>query len=180
MSAPTARATRSRRVGWFILAGLVVALVLAGVVSNYASTRPDGLDSATLEGCTLDDAGNITGGTCAAQGATDHELADGPLADYGIRGLDNAFLSTGLSGVLGVLLTFAVGAGVFWLVRRRGPSAGEGGGSDGGHIGGSEGSDSGQGGEGGGSDSGRIGGCEGGQGGGAADTAERSVRSGAA
>lgn len=113
------------RLGWFIIGGLLVALVLAGVVSNYASSHPDGLDSAALEGCTVDAEGNITAGTCPAQGAEEHELADGPLAEYGIRGLDNEFLSTGLSGVLGVLLTFAAGAVLFWVVRRRGSGSGE-------------------------------------------------------
>ena len=54
----------TRRVGAFLL----VALLLAGVVSNFASSSPDGPDSA---------------------------------------------------GVVGVLVTFGVGAGVFWLVRRR-------------------------------------------------------------
>ena len=112
----------NRKLGWFLGAGLLVALILAGVVSNFASGSPDGLDSATLQGCTTDEEGNITGGECMAQKARDHELADGPLADYGIKGLDNPYLSTGLAGVAGVLLTFAVGAGFFWVVRRRGPS----------------------------------------------------------
>jgi cobalt/nickel transport protein len=127
MSVPV-KERQHRRVGWFILGGLIVALVLAGVVSNFASSHPDGLEAATLEGCTVDAEGNITGGTCAAQGERDHELGDSPLADYGVRGVDNEFLSTGLSGVIGVLLTFAVGAGLFWLVRRRrpGPDEGEG------------------------------------------------------
>jgi cobalt/nickel transport protein len=111
-----------RKRSWgFILGGLFVALLLAGVVSNYASSHPDGLDSSLLKGCTVDADGNITGGSCPAQRARDHELADSPLAHYGIRGIDNRFLSTGLSGVTGVLLTFAIGGGVFWLVRRRGP-----------------------------------------------------------
>ena len=111
-------------VGWFLVGGLLVALLLAGVVSNFASVAArTAWTRATLEGCTVDAEGKITGGTCIAQGAQDHELADSPLADYGIRGLDNAFLSTGLSGVLGVLLTFAIGGGIFWLVRRRGRRA---------------------------------------------------------
>ncbi|MGK5738671.1 PDGLE domain-containing protein [Micromonospora sp. URMC 103] len=109
----------SKRPWAFVLGGLLVALVLAGVVSNYASSHPDGLDSSLLKGCTVDAEDNITGGNCPAQQAKDHELADSPLADYGVRGVDNAYLSTGLSGVLGVLLTFAVGAGAFWLLRRR-------------------------------------------------------------
>ncbi|TDC58053.1 cobalamin biosynthesis protein CbiM [Micromonospora sp. KC207] len=111
----------SKRPWGFVVGGLLVALLLAGVVSNYASSHPDGLDSSLLRGCTVDAEGEITGGSCPAQQERDHELADSPLADYGVRGLDNDFLSTGLSGVLGVLLTFAVGGGVFWLLRRRGP-----------------------------------------------------------
>lgn len=113
----------SRKLMWFLGSGLLVALVLAGVVSNFASSSPDGLDSATLQGCTLDADGNITGGTCMAQQAGEHQMKDSPLADYGIAGIDNPYLSTGLSGVLGVLVTFGLGAGVFWLVRRRTPAA---------------------------------------------------------
>jgi cobalt/nickel transport protein len=41
------------------------------------------------------------------------------LADYGIRGLGEGPLSTGLAGVIGVLVTFGVGYAVFWLARRR-------------------------------------------------------------
>ncbi|MEU5562015.1 PDGLE domain-containing protein [Micromonospora musae] len=113
----------SKRLWAFIGGGLLVALVLAGVVSNYASSHPDGLDSSLLKGCTVDADDNIVGGSCPAQQAKDHELADSPLADYGVRGVENGFLSTGLSGVLGVLLTFAIGGGAFWLLRRRSSGA---------------------------------------------------------
>ena len=112
----------SKRHWPFLLGGLLVALLLAGVVSNYASSHPDGLDSSLLKGCTVNADDEITGGSCPAQQAKDHELADSPLADYGVRGIGNDFLSTGLSGVLGVLLTFAFGGGLFWLARRRGPA----------------------------------------------------------
>ncbi|MEU0154719.1 PDGLE domain-containing protein [Micromonospora fulviviridis] len=114
----------SKRPWPFVLGGLLVALLLAGVVSNYASAHPDGLDSSLLKGCTVNADDEITGGSCPAQRAKDHELADSPLADYGVRGVSNGFLSTGLSGVLGVLLTFALGGGLFWLARRRGPTNG--------------------------------------------------------
>jgi cobalt/nickel transport protein len=80
------------------------------------------LDSAARDGCVYNQQGEIVGGTCMAQGEKRHELADGPLADYGIRGVSNGFLSTGLAGVAGVLLTFAVGGGIFWLARRRAPA----------------------------------------------------------
>jgi cobalt/nickel transport protein len=111
----------TRRLGWFIAAGLLVAALLAGVVSTFASSSPDGLDSTARTGCTVDDRGEITGGSCIAQQEQAHQAADSPLAGYGIRGIDNAFLSTGLSGILGVAVTFAIGGGVFWLVRRRTP-----------------------------------------------------------
>lgn len=116
-----------RRTWGFIIGGLAVALLLAAVVSNLASPHPDGLDSALRQGCAFDAEDNIIGGDCPARQAREHELGDSPLADYGIRGLDNPYLSTGLSGTLGVLLTFAVGAGVFWLLRRRGGSPPNGG-----------------------------------------------------
>ncbi|MFY1598473.1 PDGLE domain-containing protein [Micromonospora sp. WMMD737] len=110
-----------RKRSWgFVVGGLLVALLLAGVVSNFASSHPDGLDSSLREGCTFDADDNITGGSCPAQREREHEVG-GPLADYGVAGIDNEFLSTGLSGVLGVLLTFAVAGGAFWLVRRRDP-----------------------------------------------------------
>ncbi|MFF5177751.1 PDGLE domain-containing protein [Micromonospora sp. NPDC000316] len=110
----------------FLAGGLLVALLLAGVVSNYASSHPDGLDSSLLKGCTVDADDNIVGGSCPAQQAREHELGDSPLADYGVRGVENSFVSTGLSGVLGVLVTFAIGAGGFWLLRRRGTTPADG------------------------------------------------------
>jgi cobalt/nickel transport protein len=103
----------------FLLAGLFVALLLAGVGSNFASSAPDGLDATATRGCTLDGAGAITGGTCMARGARGHEAVGSPFAGYGVSGFDNPYLSTGVSGVLGVLVTFALAGGVCWLVRGR-------------------------------------------------------------
>jgi cobalt/nickel transport protein len=114
----------------FVVGGLLVALLLAGVVSNFASSHPDGLDSSLRAGCTFDARGNITGGSCPAQQARGHGLGDSPLANYGVKGVRNAYLSTGLSGVAGVLLTFALGGGLFWLARRRGTGPAGASGSD--------------------------------------------------
>ena len=113
----------TRKLGWFLAAGLLFAALLAGVASNFASSSPDGLDKTALNGCTVDDRGEITGGTCMAQQEQAHQSSDSPLADYGIRGIDNEFLSTGLSGILGVAATVAIGGGLFWLVRRRQPAS---------------------------------------------------------
>ncbi|WP_246248317.1 PDGLE domain-containing protein, partial [Micromonospora maritima] len=74
----------SKRSWPFLLGGLLVALLLAGVVSNYASSHPDGLDSSLLKGCTVNADDEITGGSCPAQQARDHELADSPLARLGL------------------------------------------------------------------------------------------------
>ena len=109
------------RLGWFVAGGLLVAILLAGVVSGFASSSPDGLDHTARARCTVNADGEITGGTCMARQETGHQTAGSPLAHYGIRGLGNDRLSTGLSGILGVLITFALGGGVFWLVRRRKP-----------------------------------------------------------
>jgi hypothetical protein len=113
MSAPTtpastARTGRSRTWG-FVGIGLVVALLLAGVVSFYASSSPDGLEKVAADRG-LD------------ANAEPHSLGNGPLADYGVRGVDNERLSVGLAGIVGVGVTFAVAGGLFLLVRRRGIS----------------------------------------------------------
>jgi cobalt/nickel transport protein len=110
----------TRKLGWFLAGGLLVAILLAGVVSGFASSSPDGLDATARQGCTFNADDEITGGTCMLQQERDHQLGGSPLADYGVKGVDGP-LSTALAGIAGVLVTFAVGGGVFWLVRRRRP-----------------------------------------------------------
>lgn len=102
----------------FFIGFAVVALVLAGVLSYFADSDPDGLDTATLKGCEVveTDAGEELRGDCIARNAGEHHLADSPLADYAVGG-DDRF--TGLAGVLGVLGTLVVSGGLFWLLRRR-------------------------------------------------------------
>lgn len=88
------------------IGGVVTALVLAGFVSFYASASPDGLEKVAAD----------KGFDAKAE---EHAAADSPLADYGIKDVDNARLSGGLAGVIGVGVTLAVGTGAFWVVRRR-------------------------------------------------------------
>ncbi|MFD8145247.1 energy-coupling factor ABC transporter permease [Streptomyces sp. NPDC059708] len=103
-AAPVPVAARSTRKLW--LTGLVTALVLAGFVSFYASSSPDGLEK-----------------VAADQGidakTREHASADSPLADYSVKDVDDARLSGGMAGVIGVGATVAVGSGIFWAVRRR-------------------------------------------------------------
>jgi cobalt/nickel transport protein len=113
---------RGGRPAGFLLAGLVVSLVLAGVVSGFGAGTPDGLEYTARQGCTLDEEHEPVDGDCIARSEREHPLAGGPLADYGWRGIGNETLGTGLSGVVGVLVTFAVAGGVFWLVRSRRPT----------------------------------------------------------
>ncbi|MGW7204734.1 energy-coupling factor ABC transporter permease [Streptomyces sp. NPDC054837] len=101
--APVAARSSHRRV-W--LAGLATSLALAGVVSFYASADPDGLEKVAADK-----------GIDAK--AEDHAAADSPLADYGVKDVDNARLSGGLAGVIGVGVTVVAGSGIFWAVRRR-------------------------------------------------------------
>ncbi|MBC7272002.1 MAG: energy-coupling factor ABC transporter permease [Streptomyces sp.] len=101
---PVAVAARSPRRVW--IAGLVTSLVLAGFVSFYASADPDGLEK-------------VASDNGIDEKAEDHGLADSPLADYGVKDVDDARLSGGLAGVTGVGLTVVAGTGVFWAVRRR-------------------------------------------------------------
>lgn len=114
-------ATRTR-LAVFLGLGLLVSLLLAGVVSSFASSQPDGLDSTARAGCTFNSDDEITGGNCLAKSVKAHDSDDSPLANYGIRGIDNGFVSTGLSGVAGVLVVAAVGGGLFWMLRRRSPA----------------------------------------------------------
>ena len=109
----------NRRSARFFVGFLAVALLIAGVLSYLASPHPDGLDTVTLEGCQVveTDAGEQLDGTCIAQHAGDHALADSPLADYALGGTDG---TVGPAGVIGVLVTLAAAGGLFWLLRRRG------------------------------------------------------------
>jgi cobalt/nickel transport protein len=110
--------------GGLLVAGLVVSLLLAGVGSGFASGSPDGLEHTARQGCPVGADGEIVGGSCMAQAERAHDRAGGVFAGYRIPGLADR-LATGLSGVVGVLVTFGLGAGLFWLIRRRGPAARE-------------------------------------------------------
>jgi cobalt/nickel transport protein len=113
----------TRRLSWFFAGFALVALVIAGGVSYFADSNPDGLDSATLEGCQVVPTahGEELTGSCIAKNATDHDLAASPLAGYGVGG-DPRF--TGVAGVAGVAATLALAGGLFWLLRKRNRSHG--------------------------------------------------------
>ncbi len=91
----------------FVVGGLVVAGALAFLVSPRASSDPDGLNRVAID-------------QGFADAGRSHALDESPVAGYQVKGVEDPALSTGLAGLLGVALTFLVGLGLFWLVRRFG------------------------------------------------------------
>jgi cobalt/nickel transport protein len=106
---------RSSNLRLFVIAGLLVAVGLALVVGGFASSSPDGLERVA------EDKGFL-------ETAQDHLFADGPLADYAVKGVGNERLSTGLAGLIGVLITFGIGLALFALLRTMQSGSGNGGG----------------------------------------------------
>lgn len=88
-----------------ITAGVVVALLLAAVVSFYASGSPDGLERVAKS---LGFAGT----------AGEHATGSSPLADYGVAGVGSDRLSGGLAGVIGVVVVGVIMYGLTRLLRR--------------------------------------------------------------
>lgn len=110
-----ASATRRISTTLFIGAGVIVALILAGFVSYYASAEPDGLVS------TAQKIGFI-------ETEQSHARGDSTFSGYTTQGVENDRLSGALAGVVGVAITLVVGGVLFFAVRAsRGGSAGSGG-----------------------------------------------------
>jgi hypothetical protein len=89
-----------------VIAGVVVAFVIAGLVSYYASGHPDGLEY-------------VAGEKGFAGTAQEHAAADSPMADYTTKGVDDPRLSGAVAGITGTVLVLVVAGGVAYLVRRR-------------------------------------------------------------
>ncbi len=100
----------------FLAAGLLVAGALAFFVSPHASSQPDGLNKVAI-----DEGFDRT--------EEPHALGDLPTAGYEVSGVDDAGLSTGLAGVVGVGVTFVLCAGglaAMRALRQRSPGDGDG------------------------------------------------------
>lgn len=87
------------------IAGLLLALLVAGVGSWYASSHPDGLEWSAEE-------------TGFGDTAEDSVTAGSPLADYQVDG-DEGRLSGSTAGVVGVVAVLVVAGTLTWVVRRR-------------------------------------------------------------
>jgi hypothetical protein len=88
-----------------IAGGLALSLILAGGVSYYASSQPDGLEK-------------VAGDVGFLDSAKESAVEDSPLAGYGVAGVENERISGGLAGVIGVASTAAISFGLFYALRR--------------------------------------------------------------
>ena len=86
-----------------LIIGLLASIVIAGFLSFYASSQPDGLEKVSA-----DQGLDVT--------AVDSANADSVLADYGVAGVENERASAFLGGVIGVAITGLAGVGLYvWL-----------------------------------------------------------------
>ena len=93
-----------------VIVGLALSLLLAGGLSYYASSQPDGFEKSAGEIGFLDT-------------AKESPLKDSPLAEYGVAGVENDRLSGGLAGIIGVAATAGVSFAIFYGLRRFNKSA---------------------------------------------------------
>lgn len=105
MSSTRPRVTTRR----LMAVGILVCAVLAGIVSFYASSHPDGLEFVAGEKGFLSSAGP-------------HASDGSPFAGYATRGVDNARVSGGVAGLVGGAVVFVIAGGLFLALRRRGQS----------------------------------------------------------
>lgn len=89
-----------------VIFGLVIALILGGLISLFASSFPDGLEKVAENLGFLE------------KGEGDPVLKS-PIPDYAFPGLESEKLATSIAGILGTLVVFAVGYGVASLIRNR-------------------------------------------------------------
>ncbi len=88
-----------------VAVGLAVSLVLAGGVSYYASSQPDGLEK-------------VAGDVGFLDSAKESAVEDSPLAGYGVASVENERIPGGLAGVIGAASTAAISFGLFYGLRR--------------------------------------------------------------
>jgi cobalt/nickel transport protein len=99
----------------FVVVGLGIALLIGMVVSNFAASTPDALQRSIINSACRD-ASDKEACLLEQEGKPVLEIAPSALLGYHV---------TWLSGLVGVLATFAVGAGLVMLLRLSGgPSSG--------------------------------------------------------
>ncbi|HGJ65595.1 TPA: hypothetical protein ENS27_09420 [bacterium] len=89
-----------------IIIGLVIALFLAGIISIFASSSPDGLEKVAENLGFLE------------KGEGDPALK-APVPDYAMPGIKNEKLATGIAGIVGTLILFGFGYGLATVIKSR-------------------------------------------------------------
>lgn len=79
--------------------GLLVALLMGGVISLFASGSPDGLERVA------EDYGFLEKGE-------GHEVIEAPMPDYAVLGVGNETIAASLAGLIGTLLMFGIAYGI--------------------------------------------------------------------
>ena len=92
----------------FIASALFVSLFLAGVVSAFSSTAPDGLEKAVQQ--------------LGIKESSESVWTQSPMPDYSVPAVENQSLSTSLSGLAGTVLVFVLGYGLALFVRKKEPA----------------------------------------------------------
>lgn len=87
----------------FILWGLGISAAIAGGLSLFASSMPDGLEKVAEDTEFIDT-------------AKDSVVAGSPLADYSIAGIEGTWGATA-AGLFGVAVTALVGYGMYLWMR---------------------------------------------------------------
>jgi cobalt/nickel transport system permease protein len=90
----------------FAIVALLVTVVIATVVAQFAAPDPDGLE-------------RVAEDTGFVDTAEDHALGSSIFADYATSGVGDETLSLAVAGVVGVTVTLLVGAGLVLAVRDR-------------------------------------------------------------
>ena len=96
----------------FVLVGLAIALLIGVVASNFAASTPDALQRSIINSACRD-APDEEACLVKQEGKPVLEIAPRALLGYQV---------TWLSGLVGVVATFAVGAGLVMLLRLSGSS----------------------------------------------------------
>jgi cobalt/nickel transport protein len=111
-----------RRLDAFIWIGLGVSLLLALLLSPFASSSPDGLEKVA----------ETKGFSEKGEGSKVWKYA--PFSEYAIPWVKNERVSIALSGLVGTLAIFFIATGIGKLMKRSTPSKPGGRGTSRGHV----------------------------------------------
>lgn len=90
-----------------IIIFLLIALVVGGIISIFASSFPDGLEKVAEKKGFIDKAENAK------------PVISAPVPDYAWPGVADERLATSLAGIFGTLLVFGIGYGIAALLKNK-------------------------------------------------------------